>query len=753
MNKPGPVFRYPAAVRAVLVLAAVWGALWLGTRDWPAQLSTDVLDLVPADERDPDLALARRFAQERQARVLLVALEGDEAVARAFAAALGASPAIAEAVPLADPAARDAFGRFVFERRMELRLPAWLAAQDGLAVDEVARRAVARLERFLASAEAVAFDEIVPADPLLLAVDFARAAQALAPAAAPAGQVLVWARSEESPFAEAGQEPVFAALAAAHEAAGAPAWAWTGVSRFAAESKRRIRAEIALLNLLSLAAVLAVAVAFLRRLSALGHLVPPVALALLGAWVATTAAFPRLHVLAFVVGSLLIGVAIDYAFHLHVTPRAAGEDRAAKFRRLRRPLLTSCLTTAIGFSLLLAADLPLLRHLGVFVSAGLFAALAAAWLYFGQLDGAEPAVREWATRTVAPRSRRWRLGLLGAGAAVAAIGPWRLEWRDDIRELEVPAPQLQANDAHLRALFGETPERATYLARGATPAGARAALARLAAWHESVQPEAALASVGLALSTPEEWAAAPARWARLAGFPIALRAALDAAGYDAAAFAPFYAAWEATRFDGSAASFDALAKDLQAQLSGPLGTLARIAPDESWFFAVAEGRPAEPPPAGSGAVALSQLQQMNELFARYRATALRLSLFGLGLVGGSVLVLYGPRRGWRIFAVPLGACFFAFGALGLIGVPLNLFHLLGALLGVCLSHDYAIFTAEVETPGAAVPVSVRVSALTTAASFGVLALSRIPVVSALGVTVALIVLAALAAVELRWLRR
>jgi hypothetical protein len=46
------------------------------------------------------------------------------------------------------------------------------------------------------------------------------------------------------------------------------------------------------------------------------------------------------------------------------------------------------------------------------------------------------------------------------------------------------------------------------------------------------------------------------------------------------------------------------------------------------------------------------------------------------------------------------------------------------------------------------PPSIRLSALNTAASFGVLALSQIPVVAALGLTVTNIVLSALALVEL-----
>jgi predicted exporter len=89
----------------------------------------------------------------------------------------------------------------------------------------------------------------------------------------------------------------------------------------------------------------------------------------------------------------------------------------------------------------------------------------------------------------------------------------------------------------------------------------------------------------------------------------------------------------------------------------------------------------------------------------------------------------------------------AFGILGVLGQTLNLFHLLGAFLGVCLSHNYAIFSAENAGSGEDPPPSIRLSALTTAASFGVLGLSRIPVIAALGTMTATIVFVALLAVE------
>ena len=100
-------------------------------------------------------------------------------------------------------------------------------------------------------------------------------------------------------------------------------------------------------------------------------------------------------------------------------------------------------------------------------------------------------------------------------------------------------------------------------------------------------------------------------------------------------------------------------------------------------------------------MSVNQLESLNDLFTRYRWSALRLSLIGLGLVILSVFAIYPPRRGLRIALIPAGSCFFVFGVLGLMGSTLNLFHLLGAFLGVCLSHNYAIFSSDNAAAGVA----------------------------------------------------
>jgi predicted exporter len=769
--------------RLLLLLGAIAGISWLCRLDLQRKISTDVLDLIPSDERSPELSMVRNLAGEEEARVLLLALRvparpgeaaGDRSAraekdAARFARALARSPAIAQALPLSDTGPRDAMGAAIFARRLDLLLPEWLeerrrqfdlAKAAGPWSAWLAEKAASDLEAYLSKPEAMAAQDIITADPLLLVPGLLNRMGGLGGSGFAAGSSgefsLVWARSRSSPLSEEGQAPVAAAVDAAMDAVrqqdpGAQL-SWTGIGRFAAASRARIEHEVATLNLLSLACVIAVAAICVRRVYRAFQLVPVVLGSLLGAWVATTATWDHIHILVFVVGSLLAGVAVDYGFYLYLQPKLRpDEPYMERASRLIRPLLASALTTVIGFSFLLWSELPLIRQLGVFVSAGLICALVTALLWFAQLDNSTLETRPFIRRRpsgASPRVRKAARTALVIGAAVALIGPWRLRWKDDIRELQIPTPELNANDAQVRALFGQSEGSTVYLTRGASPAEARDHLQSFLEWHRRQFPGSKTATLGYAMPTEKQWAALPSQLASLGDFEIDFRAALVRHGFEVAEFSPFFAAWKVASDTGPRPAYGELAAQLAATLQGPFSSLLHIRPGVSWFVTLAAQPPGLDPPPETDTVTDGQLQNLNQLFSRYRGSALKLSSVGLGFVGASVFFLYGLRRGIRIFAIPLGACMFAFGLFGLAGATLNLFNLLGAFLGVCLSHNYAIFSAESQGRGEEPPPSIRMSAVAAASSFGVLALSRIPVVAALGSTVAVIVLAALAITEL-----
>ena len=770
-----PPRRRPWLGATALGAAALLGAAWLAHLDFARKISTDVLDLLPAAERSPELGVVRALASDAEARVMLFLLTdpagapAPAAAARRFAADLAREPSFAQALALDESAPPDALGRAVFARRLVLLFPQWLrerraawtAAGGGERpfADWLAADAAGRLGQFLATPSALAFEDALPSDPLLLlpgVLERLQGGLALVEptsdrAAAPPARV--WARIAASPLTEEGQQPVFAAidraLAASRGEFPGLRIAYTGVNRFAADSKERIRREVLWMNALSVGAVLAVSLIFLRGAHRTLHLIPPVLLAMLGAWVCTTMVFARVHILVFVVGSLLTGVAIDYGFYLYMqAPASPGEDYWSKVRRLRKPLWSSCFTTVSGFALLLWSDLPLLRQLGLFVATGLLCALAGAIVYFSILSDPFLRAREFSIFPAAGVAARRRVRFALICLWLAALpGLLRVRWRDDIRELEVPSTAIQGEDARIRAAFGGASEPAVYLTSGPTLDAARAALERFDAWLGAEGKGAVFANLGAIVPTAEAEAEAVRFVREHPEFPARLRSALARAGFDVQAFEPFFQAYSAYAASASQADLDGAVLSLHAELVGPVSLLLHVGSPLTWFVTLASRAPAAAPPPDTQTLAASQLESLNRIFARYRQSALWLSLTGLAIVGAGVFLAYGLKDGVRVFSIPCGACLGIFGCFGWAGLPLNLFHLLGAFLGVCLTHNYSIFSVTSAYRREPPPVSVRLSAFCSAASFGVLALSGIPVVHALGETVALMVLAALLALE------
>jgi hypothetical protein len=319
----------------------------------------------------------------------------------------------------------------------------------------------------------------------------------------------------------------------------------------------------------------------------------------------------------------------------------------------------------------------------------------------------------------------------------------RIDWRDDIRDLEIPAPEVRAEDAAIRRLAGLGDGLVPHLAFGATLAEARE---RLAEFERAASGP--VVSLGPIVPTLAEYAAA-VRFAREhPEFPTKLRAALVRRDFEPAEFERFFTDW--TRFANAPRPYEAAVAAVLDGLTGPATMLVHRGQPHTWFVAVAPPG-AVPGPLPAGVVGVNQLESLNRVFAAYRASALKLSLAGLALVGLGVFAMYGLRDGVRVFAIPCAACAGVFGLLGWLGAPLNLFHLFGAFLGVCLTHNYSIFTATSALRGEGPPISVRLSALTTAASFAALTASGIPVVRALGVTVFGMVVLALLMIELEHL--
>jgi predicted exporter len=151
---------------------------------------------------------------------------------------------------------------------------------------------------------------------------------------------------------------------------------------------------------------------------------------------------------------------------------------------------------------------------------------------------------------------------------------------------------------------------------------------------------------------------------------------------------------------------------------------------------------------GSGAQFLDLKQEADALYAGYLREAMALSATGVAVVLLALMVaLRSAARVGRV-AAPLGAAVLVTAALlALAGQALTLLHLVGFLLVVAVGSNYALFFDRRAVEGAVagrVIASLAVANATTVIGFGVLASSSVPVLRALGLTVALGTLLALA---------
>ena len=139
---------------------------------------------------------------------------------------------------------------------------------------------------------------------------------------------------------------------------------------------------------------------------------------------------------------------------------------------------------------------------------------------------------------------------------------------------------------------------------------------------------------------------------------------------------------------------------------------------------------------------------LGSLYARYLAEARTQALLGtLGVVVILALWLRSPRRVISV-SLPLAlAVLLILGALALLRVPIGILHLVGLLLVVAVGSNYALFfdlltepaNEEARAPPAAdsdMLASLLLANVTTVLSFGLIALSDLPALSAIGRVVA-----------------
>ena len=524
-----------------------------------------------------------------------------------------------------------------------------------------------------------------------------------------------------------------------------------GRPALAAVARDSIRSSFAIGGTLASLLVIALLLWLFRSIGVLLLGILPLASGVIAGLALVLLVFGGVHGIALAFGFTLLGIAIDYPLHLFSHHRS-GEPLAKTAKSIQRPLLLGALTTAAAFVVFGAGRTPGLGQLACFTGVGVLAAaitLRYVTPALAMILHCQPRTRSWCP--LPAKAPAWLVPSLVV-LAIAAL--FWLPMRGD---------QLLANDI---AALNPLPDSAKQLDRKLrTDLGAPDL--RYLLLISSDEPEAVLAQSDMlegelqALVTegglhgfdaPSRYLPSLARqaeWQSRLPSRAALEEALEQASTDLPfrprVFAPFVDAVEESRTIMPLDAETGRAIFAEMPLGGRLDQLL-LSFDGRWhgflpLVGVDDVDGISALAAASDGVDLVDLRAFsNSLLAAVSAEALW--LLGVAILGAAVLLalLRNPLPSVaRSLAVLLLSLTVTATILALLGERFTMFHILAALLVVGLGIDYSVFfswQAADDDQRARTRQSLIACLLSTVTVFGLLAMSNIGVLRAIGLTVA-----------------
>ena len=471
----------------------------------------------------------------------------------------------------------------------------------------------------------------------------------------------------------------------------------------------------------------------------------PVLVGMLFGAVACVAFFGSMHVMTLVLGSSLIGVAVDYPLHYLSKSWSLKPWRSWPALRLTLPGLSlSLATSCIGYLALAFTPFPALTQIAIFSAAGLVGAyLSAVCLLPALLNGVVLRPAQWPLNVAQCllNARQALLKKVPTPALLAlllmfcAAGLWQLNSKNDIRQWVSAPPQLMTQAQAIARITGYQPTSQFFLVRADSEQQLLERQAGLSERLDALIGKGTLQgylALNQLVSPPREQqrlraalSALPRHWQPLLALGVPLPA-----------------------LQNELAQLQALPEQrIDAALNGPLAEPWRLL----WLGRDADGVAAMVSLQGlndasllreqardlPGVELVDRLGDLNSVFAATQISAAELKLLSCALIVLLLIAPFGLGGAVRIVALPLLAALCSLASLGWLGQPLTLFSLFGLLLVTAISVDYAILMRE-HIGGAAVSLlGTLLAALTTWLSFGLLAVSSTPAVSNFGLSVSL----------------
>jgi predicted exporter len=746
-----------------LALFCFW-VLALGALGWYAQrtlvIGADLQLFLPSPTTAEERLVLEGIGQGPVSRVLVMALDGaaPETLAetsRALVAALANNARFRTATN--GDVAIDALSDELLTDYRYLLSP----TLDTQTLDAafISAELQARL-RDLASPAATLLEPLLPRDPTLEQVKLLQSWQ---PAQQPnlfddvwfdaaGSRALLVAETTASAFDPERQRAALDELQRAFTDVAAPGVNLTvsGPGAFSVLMEQRTRGEAQLLGGAATLIMLLLLFVAYRSVTAVIVSALPLASAALAGLLAVSMLFDAVHGITLAFGFTLIGVAQDYPLHLlsHTRPNRTPLQAA---RELWPTLATGVASTCIAYATFLFSGVVGLAQLACFtITALVTAGLTTRFLLPRLLDdsgrdfGDSPWLgRLWQWIALLPRPR-WA-GVVVVAVCVATIvlapGP---TWENDLSKLTPVPPELLARDRELRTALGSADLRFLLVVEAADDEATLQGLEALEPQLAALQRDGAISGYDHAARYLPSQVRQLARQQRLpdaATLQQALDSALANAPFRNDVFEPFVA--DVAESQGlqpltvQMLGASAIATRVDQLLLSPesgstaLVTLAGVS-DMQALASLAQN---------AGTLLLDMKAASESLVAGQRTRLLwSLALATILLIGVVTLALRKLGRILRVLLPMALTTLIVLAILRATGVPLTLFHLIALILAAGLGLDYALFfehAADDPREQRRSLHAILVCSLSTLIVFALLASSTLPVLRALGVTVAL----------------
>lgn len=532
----------------------------------------------------------------------------------------------------------------------------------------------------------------------------------------------------------------------------------SGTSVFSVKSRNTIEGEVTRLASASLLLVASLLLLVYRspRLLALGLL--PVLSGTLCGIAAVSIVFGQVHGLTLGFGTTLIGEAVDYSIYFYL--QRAGQFGSGHFWRT---IWLGVLTSTAGFMAMLFSDFPGLAQLGVYSICGLAAAVVVTRYVLPILLPHQLKLRDLSRPARAldallgHTTRVYWLPFVFALAACGVVAAhYGKIWNRNLSTLSPISRADQQLDLRLRGdlsapdlrfiLHFTAPSKEQAL-QGAEQAGS--------ILNNLVQNKVIAGFNSPAFVLPSE----ALQRLRQQAIPDAaeahqrLQQALQGLPVSSGKLQGFLSDLEAARvrkplqradLEGTSAAllFDSL---LVRRAADYLVLITLRAPDSTKDVPldINEVQGALQALELPHLVVIDLLEESTSLFENYRREILSLSGVGCLVILALLLAVLRSVPATLRVAAPLFCAVACVTAVLLVcGTQLTILHLVGLLLVVAIGSNYALFfeggaRSEIPTERQRMQVSLVVATLTTVGSFGILGLSNIPVLSAIGSTVSL----------------